>query len=109
MIPENFEEFRAALLEDLHRTVFESSLTIYLGTMETPSFMHETFGEITAWSTYLPSVAYTDVRDQVIEQIGLRLLKAEKMGYKECHIWIYQVPTPWPDDFRCIRYAQHYV
>lgn len=109
MIPESFEQFRAALLEDLHRTVFESSVKIFLGTMDKPCFVHETFGEIFASTVYLPSVNYVDIRNQMIQRIGLDLLAAEKKGFKEAHIWIYQVPTPWPEDFPCIRYASHYI
>lgn len=108
MKPENFEEFRAALLEDLHRTTFESPVRLFIGTMDGPTFMHPHFGLMCADSTWLPSLAYVDIRDQMIERLGLDLLRLSKMGVSEYHIWIFQVPTP-DINFPCIRYAKHFI
>lgn len=105
MIPENFEQFRTALLEDLHRATFSSMVKVFAGTMDEQCFIHETFGKIQALPMWLNSLNYSELRDQMMTRIGLDVLKFELAGGREFHLWIYQVPT----SNHTIKYATHYV
>lgn len=108
MIPQNFEEFRESLLDDLHRAAFDTPVELFFGIMNGPCFEHEKFGQIEAKTYWLPSFDYADIRDSTLTKVGLDLLTAKKKGKKEFHMWLYQVPEP-NQEVPFIRYAIHFI
>lgn len=120
MIPKSFSQFRDALLEDLHRVVFDSPIKIFLGTMEEPTFIDPQLGYIAAGTRKVLSFDYHDIRDDMITEIGNDLLKLEKETWKpggklnpsdkpitEYHIWLYQIPVE--HEVPMIRYAKKVI
>jgi hypothetical protein len=102
--PQLLEELRPAVLDFLHRVFFQTEITLYLGTMESPVLDTPEFGRVYACSRRIQSLDYDDICHALAEEIGLDLIRLEKEKVTKYGLYLYQVPNP--EHNQIIRYAK---